>query len=249
MSRNRSGIPIIDEFEFESLPDSCSIGIIGAPKSGKSYLIRYIYWFFALKYPVAKVFSGSEKYNKFFSDFVDDVYIHEVFDPEAESIYLKRQRECSSDRKCKVPLAINTLDDCSDDRKRYNDPIFGEILKNTSQHGQHMVMLGLQSAMDFPKQHRKCISYVFIFNETNRVERKALFEQFGGVCGNMKTFDMLMDKICVDHRCMVIRIMSATNRMEENIFHFKVPAKRAKKKAGFKFGCPEYRRWAKKRKK
>lgn len=247
MSRNRGSSPILDEFQLESLPSSCSIGVVGAPKSGKSYLIRYIHWFFALKYPVAKIFSGSEKYNPFFSTFIDPLYIHETFDEDAERAYLERQRVCNNDRKCKVPYAINTLDDCSDDRRRYNKPIFGEILKNTSQHGGHMVILGLQSAMDFPKQHRKCLSYVFIFNETNRVERKALYDQFGGVCGSFANFNNIMDKVCADHRCMVIRIMSATNSLEENVFHFKVPAKHAKKKPGFQFGCKEYRKWAKKR--
>lgn len=244
-TQKRGRIAHVNEFKLETLPDSCSLATIGAPKSGKSTMIKYLFWCMRYKYPVSQIYSESEKFNKFFGKFNPDLYVFDSFDKESEALYLDRQRLCINDKKCKLPLAINVLDDCSADRKGYNDPIFGVILKNTTQHGSHMVILGLQSALDFPKQHRKCLSYVFLFNEKNIPERNSMFEQFGGVCGSKKNFNKLMDDICQDHRCMVIKIQGTSNKLEDNVFWMKAPEWIRSKK--FEFGCKEYKTWSKKR--
>ena len=63
---------IIDEFQLEDIPLSCTWIIIGAPGSGKTSLIENLAYYHKHKYPVARVFMGTEDgYQKF-----SDIFFH-----------------------------------------------------------------------------------------------------------------------------------------------------------------------------
>ena len=80
----------INKFNMENLQDDATILVLGRRRTGKSWLVRDI--FFHRQYiPSGIVFSSTEGVSPFFSDFIPDIYIHPKYNPDIiETILLKQ---------------------------------------------------------------------------------------------------------------------------------------------------------------
>ena len=64
----------IKRFDIKSMPDNVTIAMIAKRASGKSYLTREIL-FHKRDIPTTIAISKTEKLNKFYADFIPDIYI------------------------------------------------------------------------------------------------------------------------------------------------------------------------------
>lgn len=210
-----------------------------------STLIEDICYVHKHRYPVIKIFSGTEDTNKFYERFVPKLFISNEYKDEDEEKHILRQKTCIES--CPNGSAINIIDDCSDDRKIYKSKIFKGLFKN-GRHWNQLFILGLQYAIDVEPDIRKSISYVALFREPDEVDRKKLYNNFGGICGSYEMFCDLMDQLTGDHTCMIIKKRSQSNRLEDNVFYYKAHLHINKDKtSNWKFGCKELWDWNKQR--
>lgn len=237
---------VINEFQIHKIPISCTWIIIGPPATGKSTLIADICYVHKHRYPVAKIFSGTEDSNRFYEEMFPSLFISNTYKDEEEERHIIRQKICKNE--CENGASINIVDDCSDDRKIYKSKIFQGLYKNGSQHWNQLFILGLQYAIDVEPSIRKSVSYVALFREPNAVEREKLYRNFGGMAGSYKDFCDLMDQLTGNHTCMIFKNRSQSNNIEDNIFYYKARLHVDKnKKSNWKFGCKDYWEWHKKR--
>lgn len=240
----------INEWPIDELEDSCSIIAIGGPGSGKSTLMLDILYTSRSKFPVAKVYSGSEDSNGTYEKIIPKLYITDGFDMDQQKDYALRQKRCKING-CSNGKAINIIDDCSDQNGIYDSEIFKSMLKNGTRHWNGRILIGLQYGVDMKPGLRKCASYVAIFYEGNPIERKKLYENFGGACGTYKEFCDIMelmirgDEPDDTYTCMIIKNLNKGMKREDNVFYYK--ARYDKVKKPFLFGCKEYREWDKNR--
>lgn len=231
----------IQELRIEDLPLSLTMLWIGPPGSGKTAGLETVTYYLKHRYPVARVFIGTEDgYRKFCSIF-HPLYVSNYYDEEEEKRHILRQRTCELENGKGYPgnFAINIIDDAADDPKIFNTKTMRGLFKLGSQHWNQLCHVGIQYAIDMKPDIRKSVSYVCIFREPEENERKKLYNNFGGLAGSYDNFCDLMDQITGDYTCLVFKKRSQSNKMEENVFWM-----RTKKLKPWKFGCKEYRKWA-----
>lgn len=189
-------------------------------------------------YPVGRVFIGTEDGYKHFCKIFHPLYVSNYWDEKEEENHVRRQRTCEMENGRGYPgnYAVNIIDDVSDDPKIYKSKLMRGLFKLGSQHYAQLCMIGSQYAIDMPPDIRKAVSYVALGREPEEIERKKLYENFGGLAGSYARFCDLMDQITGDHTFLIFKKRSQSNNLEECVSWL-----RTKKLGDWKFGSKEYR--------
>ena len=235
---------VINEFRIEDIPLSCTIIAVGPPQTGKTSLIENFCYFHKHRYPVARIFMGTDAGHKKFCDIFHPLYVSNHYNEEQEKLHILRQRTCVIENGKDYPgnFAINIMDDVSDDPSIYKTKVMKGLFKLGSQHWNQLYMVGSQYAIDMPPDIRKSTSYVILFREPEELERRKLYANFGGICGGYNNFCDLMDQLTGDYTCLVFKKRSQSQNLEECVFYYRTQVLKP-----WKFGCKEYRQWAKDR--
>ena len=235
----------IREFPLHKMPWTSKIVIIGKPSTGKSTLIKDIIATYADKFPVARIFSGSEETNHFYEDLFPSIFIETEYEDEKLEDFEKRQKLAMRDKKYNVnpnmnPNALLILDDCSDDPKLLNRPIVQRAYKN-GRHWSMMFIMALQYGLDIRPNIRSNIDYIFIFRENNQNSLKKIWENYGGIVGSFNDFCDVMNQITGDYTALVINNRTQSNSPEDCVFFYKAryPININKQD----ICCKEYHKW------
>lgn len=231
----------IHEFPLHEMKYNSKIVIIGKPATGKSTVTRDIVKAYRHEFPVAKVFSGTEENNHFYSQMFPDLYIHSEYSESEMEDFAKRQKLAMRNNP-ENPKGMLIVDDCSDDPKFFHRPLFQKFYKNGRQ-WEMMFILALQYGMDIRPVIRTNIDYVFIFREPNERNRKALYENYAGIIGSYNDFCDVMDQLTEDYTAIVIDNRKQSNNLSECVYYYKARLH----DDDFKFGCDEYRQAAEQR--
>jgi len=207
-------------------------------------LMENLCYYLKHRYPVGRIFIGTESGYKHFSNIFHPLYVSNYYDETQEKSHILRQRTCVLENGKEYPgnFAINILDDVSDDPKIYRTKVMNGLFKLGSQHWNQLFMVGSQYAIDMPPPIRKATSFVAIFREPEEIERKKLYQNFGGLAGSFQNFCDLLDQLTGDYTCLIFKKRSQSNKLEDCIFWYTT-----KVLSPWKFGCKEYKKWAKDR--
>lgn len=210
------------------------ITIIGKPGTGKSTLIRSILYSKRHIFPTGLVFSGTEDSNHYYSTMFPSTFVYNKLDLDVIRDFIRRQKIMNtySDN----PWSILLLDDCTDDPKVLNTPLFQGIYKN-SRHWNMLYILSLQYCMDVKPVIRTNTDGVFILREPNIRNRKALWENYAGIIPDFGLFCQIMDEITNDYTALYIHNASKTNNLEDSVFWYKA---RMDIPENFKIGSHEF---------
>ncbi len=225
----------IHELNLDIIKPSSKIVAIGKPGSGKSTLIASVLYNKRHLYPVAQIFSGTESSTGFFKQYVPELFIYNELDTDALEAFVKRQKLAKE--YLDNPFALLVVDDCTDDPKVLNRPLFQNLYKN-GRHYNMLFILSLQYALDVRPNIRNNIDGTFIFRESNISTRKKIWENFAGVIPDFKTFCKIMDDITGDYTALYIHNQSTSNKLEDCVFYYKAPLNIP---AYRWFGCEHYR--------
>lgn len=244
----------IPEFRLEELPISCTMIVIGPPGSGKSSFIEQVCYYNKHKYPVIRVFSGTEASNQFYGKFIHPLYISSYYDKDEETTHIRRQQAVKAtnvkalgkEEGTVYPgnFAINIVDDCTDDKRVLRSQIFSRLFKMGSQHFCQLFILGSHYAFELDPGVRNAVSCVAIFKQPEEEMRKKIYKTFGGICGSFENFNALMNKFTGDFTCLIIYKRGQSEAIEDCVYWYKLKDFREKK---WRAGSKEYNKWAEER--
>ena len=232
----------LKKFKIKSILPDATILCLGKRRSGKSWLVRDIFYHHR-HIPSGLVFSGTEEASPFFGDFIPDAFIHSEYDPELiESIMNRQKRKI---RECKMSGRSETgklpennmfivLDDMLHDAQNWKkDKTIKSIFFN-GRHFNFLFILTMQYAQGIPPELRSNIDYVFIFNEPSVANRKKIYESYAGMIPSFDHFCNILDACTQNHECLVIKTSGNSSDLKDQIFWYKAEAH-----SNFRVGHPK----------
>jgi len=201
--------------------------------TGKTTLITSLLYEKSHIFPVGAVMSGTEDSNGHYGRVFPGSFVFNALNKDQIESIIERQKLAK--KHLPNPWAILLLDDCTDDPKLFNDPLFQGIFKN-GRHWKMWFILSLQYSLDIKPVIRTNVDGTFILRETNMKNRKSLWENYAGVFSDFGQFCQVLDQLTDDYTALYIHNQTTSNRLEDCVFWYKarpIPQ-------NFRVGCDEY---------
>jgi hypothetical protein len=216
------------------------ITVIGRPGSGKTKLITSLIYEKRYCFPVGVVMSGTEDSNHHYSSIFPSIFVYNGLNIDGIKDFIKRQKVAK--QYVRNPWGLLLLDDCADEPKLFNTPLFQGLYKN-GRHWSMLFILSLQYCMDVKPVIRTNIDGVFILREPSVRTRKAIYENYASIIPTFDLFCTIMDQITTDWTALYINNRTQSNDWQDCVFWYKakpVPS-------DWKFGCDWYKQYHKDR--
>lgn len=219
----------IRELDIEMIPPSTAkmynesqggakIVIIGKPGTGKTTLISSLLYAKKHIFPIGLVMSGTEDSNGYYKKIFPSTFVYNKLEEEKIQHFIKRQK--ISKQHLHNPWAVLLLDDCTDDPKIFNKPLFHSLYKN-GRHWKMWYILSLQYCMDIKPVIRTNIDGTFILREPNLKNRRNLWENYASIIPDFSMFCDIMDQITDDYTALYVHNTNQSNNLEDCVFWYK----------------------------
>jgi hypothetical protein len=226
----------LKKFSMDMIKDDSVVVMIGKRNTGKSFLTKDLLYYHQ-DLPAGTVISPTENANKFYSDIVPPIFIHDEYEPKITQEFIKRQKTLKKrimdGEKDIDSRAFLIMDDCLYDNDWKKDKIIREIFMN-GRHWKIFFLLLMQYAIGIPPNLRSNIDWVFLLRENNYQNRKKLYENYAGMFYTFEMFCQTMDACTEEFGCLVIHNGSKSNKIEDQVYWYK-----ADDHTDFRVCCPE----------
>jgi hypothetical protein len=226
----------IGKFDIKSMADNCTIAIIAKRNSGKSFLTREI-MFHKRKVPCAIAISRTEKLNKFYSEFIPDIYIYSEYNSSILSrIYERQLKLIETKKNSDSNQLFLIMDDCMSSKGSWlKDPAITELFFN-GRHYKISFILTMQYSVGIPPEMRSNFDYVCLLGEDIISNRKRLYEHYAGMFPTFDIFQKVFSEITDDYGVMIIDNRVHSRDISNRVFWYK-----SKEVPNFNIGKKSYR--------
>ncbi len=212
------------------------ITVIGRPGSGKTYLITSLLYEKRASFPVGLVMSGTEDSNHHYSNIFPSLFVYNRLDIPVLKRFINRQKLAR--KYLENSWALLLLDDCMDDPRMFNSPLFQGLYKN-GRHWNMLFIMSMQYCMDIKPVIRTNVDGVFILREPSVRTRKLIYENYAGIIPTFSLFCAVLDQITTDFTALYINNRIQSNNWQDCVFWYRgkdVPN-------NFRFGSTDYHRF------
>lgn len=219
---------LLRKFDMGEVKDDQTIVMIGKRNTGKSFLIKDLLYHHR-DLPIGSVISPSEGVNRFFSNIVPPLFIHEEYTPSVVENVVKRQRvvmkKIEEQKRlygtCNIdPRAFLIMDDCLYDDSWANNKWIRFIFMN-GRHVKLMYVVSMQHPLGVKPCLRTNVDVVFILRENLFSNRKRIYENWAGMFPTFDVFCQCLDQTTEDFHALVINNNAKSNRLDQQVFWYK----------------------------
>ena len=237
----------IKRFNIKDMPDNVTIALIAKRASGKSYLTREIL-FHKKEIPTTIAISKTEKLNKFYGEFIPDLYIYDNYNSAILNKLFARQGRMNDDnsrrkkngKKVKDDRVILIMDDCMSSKGTWvKEEQILELFFNGRHHHLSFI-LTMQYSIGIPPEMRSNFDYIFLLAEDFISNRKRLYDHYAGMFPSFDVFQQVFSQVTADYGCMVINNRVHSTDISEKVFWYK-----AKETPEFTMGSKKYKKYHK----
>lgn len=194
--------------------------VVGAPGTGKSWIIRALLFSKSHFIPVATCISENEDVNNNFKDHIPNLFIFTENSAKIARSILDRQRIACSQLAASNPLSTVIIDDCMNEKKVLRNPEQIRLFK-ISRQLKLFFILSCQYNMDLPKELRNSLTGAFICRESKSENLEVLYKTYGGPIPDMQTFKQLIQQITTDNCCLYVAFNVKTDNWRDAVFWFR----------------------------
>ena len=234
----------IQEFNMRKrITPGSKIVVMGHPKSGKSWVVRHLFHTFQDTYPVARIWSGSESTQPFYTLFNPKIFVEHGYNEQSFKKAIARQVRVK--RNGGDPRTIFCFDDVGEDSQIYNKrgSPFRLAFKNARNWGGVLIVVVVHSPTELTRLLRSTADFVFLFKSSSPQDSEDLYKFFGGSFESKQQFLQVYKATTGNHSCMVLDNSEQSRDISNRVFHFK--ARDLSRWRGF--GALEARAWSKAR--
>ena len=172
-----------------------TVMILGRPKKGKSFLLRYICRMIQSVHPPDMVvaFCGNKDSEKDLREMLPGSLIYQGFQEDKLEAIIKKQEEFMAAGGY-VPHVVIIMDDLGFDRKSMSN----KSMKNVFMNGRHMNILlfcCVQYIMSMPIELRNSVTYSMAAYDLNVRTRKAMYESLFSALETFTEFNVTWDHL------------------------------------------------------
>jgi hypothetical protein len=192
--------------------------IIGKRRSGKTVLLRDLMYRHRHRFDYIVALTNTDASKEAFQQYIPKSCIKPVHVQHViETVEMARTlRERGTPREILI-----IMDDClGGEKKIFYNKIFDDIAYNGRNFNISLV-ISLQYCMEMPTNLRSQIDYCFAFQETNRANKKRLFEYFFGVFDDLKSFDKTLCQCTVNYEALILDTTVNTGNLSDQIFYYR----------------------------
>jgi hypothetical protein len=217
----------IKKFDPSAISPDKVLIFLGKRNTGKSFLVRDILYY-NRDIPIGTVISPTEGANKFYSNIVPGLFIHDEYTPQLLDNVVKRQKiiqkrinkeQMMYGKSSIDPRAFLILDDCLYDGCWKRDKNVRYLFMN-GRHIRVFLLITMQYVLGVPPDLRTNVDYVFILRENNYGNRRRMYENYCSVFPSFEIFCDCMDALTEGYGCLVIDNTSKSNKLEDNVFWY-----------------------------
>lgn len=207
------------EFNFDSVPDHSSMGIIGSDTVYKQLIVKSIMNKLLMKpynYDILMISSFSDMQD-FYKNTYPTVKISGKYNDFVIDEFMKNSYKSNSS-------SIIVLDIGNDYKNIINSQKFTELIYNSRCYKINLILL-MPNIKDtyLPPQYRCNIDYVFILPNNDIDEQKRIWFQYCGIFSTLATFTEHYDKICLqDCNSLVVCNRGSSENIQEKVFYRKL---------------------------
>ncbi len=206
-------------FDAGKIPDGSTCMIIGMRGGGKSTVAASLLWH-KKHYTHGICLSATEKMNKYWGNYMPEVFLHYEPNPVMTTKLLELQETLDRDEKNLPPPAFAVYDDCLYDTNFMNSKSLAQLFLN-GRHFNVFAVFTSQYTKKIPIVIRENTSYVFLMGTNAPRARAQYYDEFGGMFDSQAHFDAYLDACTSDRGCMVIkRIVGPRDTLKDTVFWY-----------------------------
>ena len=231
----------IRRFEPDSMKRHKIVLIIGPQYSGKSRLLQELLYYINPGLPIltdpnefATGFYGSILPKQCKKEQLDDDWLEKFCSRQRALLDFNKQNQRNLD----ISAGL-ILDHCVPDLidlKWEKNPNF-KFLFTTGKEACTTLVFTAPYPIKMPAHFLSSIDYVFMLKESNKANKKKLFDMFGGMFGKFEYFEDVFNECTVNYRALVVDRTKRTTVLEDQVYWFRAPDRPRR----YKLGC--YRLW------
>lgn len=207
------------KFDITRIKSTHICCFIAKRNSGKSFLIKDL-MYYKRDMPAGLVISRTDSLTHFYDTFIPPVLVHTEYKGELIDKLFERQKKALQEMWDK-PEAFLIFDDTLSEADNWKkDNRIKEIFYN-GRHYKIMFLLTMQEPMGIPPGLRGNIDFTFILRTPNQKHRKDLYENYCGMFPTREIFEKVLDASTEDFGCLVIDNTTTSNKIEDQVFHYK----------------------------
>lgn len=231
---------IIKEFNPQNIEPSCSWIILGPPGSGKSTFVENLVKLNRHKYPICRIITSVPTAHERWCKLAPPIMVHSVFNFDRENKFIERQKKLSV-KKGQGKFCVYVMDDIDISKHKFRDPFFNLLFKQGSRHWCMLTILVNQYALEFPPDVRSAATYIAIFKYTSNVDRKKLYNNYGGdsIFKSYQDFNNILDNFTGNKKCLILK--QSSDDPSSSVFYYQCNPTGN----NWRFGCGETWEWSK----
>lgn len=195
MKLKRSQIKI-DPFKITDIGSDSTIAIIAPRRSGKSVLVKDILYHLRDQFAYGFVVSTTEQLNRYYGEFVPDVFIHHEYDPAKIGAIIEQQKKVvkANGKRADNRMFI-VLDDVLADANVWLNCNCVKDLFFNGRHFNCCFILSLQYCMSLKPAYRSNLDYTFVFYDKNVANQDRIYKNLSVGFENAAEFRAVFNKI------------------------------------------------------